>query len=221
MADITIQAEIRNEFGKNVNRRLRSKGRIPGIIYGKGTGSVAVSVDPKDVHRILQSESGHNTIFKLDVDGSAKDVLIREYQLDPVLDKLLHADFQAIAMDEIRVFEVPVEALGVPKGVKEVGGVLDIVMRQIELECLPRDVPDRLRVQVSHLEIGDSIRVQELQVDTSKVKILSDPELVVLTVVPPQIEKEPEVAVEEAVAEPEVIKKGKVEGEEEAEAREE
>lgn len=212
MAEMIIQAEARNQFGKNVSRRLRVEGKIPAVLYGHGSETMAVTVDPDDVHRILYSETGHNTIFKLSIDGQSKDVLIKDYQLHPVLGQLIHADFQTVTMDEAMVFEVPIEVEGIPKGVKEDGGVLDLVLREVRVECLPRDVPDRLHVEVADLEIGDSIRVEKLQVDPSRITILSEPELVILTVVPPHVEKEPEVVVEEEVAEPEVIKKGKVEG---------
>lgn len=218
MPEFRVWAEPRKELGKNANRRLRAGGKIPAVVYGASFASAAVSVDPKDLYRILHSESGRNTIFKLDIAGENRDVLIKDFQVHPVQGNLLHADFQTIALDQLMVFEVPVEVVGVAKGVKETGGVLDMVVRQIELQCLPRDVPDRIRLDVASLEIGDSIRVAELQVDASKITVLSDPDLVVVTVVPPHVEKEPEVVVEAVVAEPEVIKKGKAEEEEEAAA---
>jgi large subunit ribosomal protein L25 len=214
MQDVKVQAEARQEFGKNASRRLRRSGRIPGILYGQGMDATALSVDPKEVVRILSSDAGRNTIFKLTVGSEAKDVLIRDYQLDPVKGTLMHADFQAIAMDEVMVFEVPIEMVGVPKGVKEAGGVVDFVLRQVEVECLPADVPDHIRVDVAELEIGDAIRVENLQVDASKVQMLSDPELVVMTIVPPHVEAEPEVTLEEAAVEPEVIRRGRGEEEE-------
>ena len=218
MAEVIIEAEQRKEFGKNVSRRLRKEGKIPAVVYGHGSEAMPVTVDPKDVHSILHSETGHNTIFKLNVNGKSTDVLIKDYQLHPVLDELMHADFLTVTMDEAMAFEVPIEVIGTPKGVREEGGVLDLVLREVKVECLPRDVPDRLHVEVEGLQVGDSIRVERLKVDTSKITILSEPKWVILTVVPPHIEKEPEVVVEEEAVEPEVIKKGK--GEEgEAEKR--
>ncbi|MBI4444610.1 MAG: 50S ribosomal protein L25 [Acidobacteria bacterium] len=211
MAEMIVNAEPRKTFGKNANRQLRRTGKIPAVVYGEGMAPLPISVDPKDVIHILHSETGHNTIFKLSIDGSPKEVLIKEYQLHPVQGRLLHADFQAIAMDRMMEFKVPIEAVGVPKGVKETGGVLDIVLREVEVECLPRDVPDRLRVEVSSLAIGDSIRVENIPVDHSKIRVLSDAELVVVTVVPPHIERVVEAVVEPVAAEPEVIKKGKAE----------
>ncbi|RPI29153.1 MAG: 50S ribosomal protein L25 [Acidobacteria bacterium] len=218
MANTVVQATVREAVGKNKNRRLRSSGRIPGVVYGRGITPVSVSVDPRDIHRILHSGSGRNTIFKLDIDGTSRDVLIRDLQLDPLKDTLVHADFQAIAMDQAMVFEVPVEALGSAKGVKTGGGLLEIVMRTIEVECLPGDVPEHIQIDVSDMDIGDTQRVSQLKVDASKIKILNDPDLVVLSVVLPAAEKVEEVAVptEEATSEPEVIKKGKAEEEEAA-----
>ncbi len=209
MKDLVIQAEQRNLLGKNANRRLRTTGKIPAVVYGHGFEAVSVAVDPKDIHRILHSESGHNTIFKLQLPDATKDVLIRDYQLDPVKGHLLHADFQTVAMDEVMVFEVPIEAVGNSIGVKN-GGILDIVLREIELECLPSDVPDSLEVDVTALDIGDVVRVEDLQFDSSKITLLSEPDLVVLNIASPAVEEEEEEA-EEVVAEPEVIKKGKVE----------
>ncbi len=214
MKDLTIQADQRTQLGKNANRRLRTAGKIPGVVYGHDFEPVSVTVDPKDIHRILYSESGRNTIFKLQLPDVVKDVLIRDYQLDPVKGNLLHADFQTVAMDEMMEFEVPIEVVGSSVGVRN-GGILDIVLREIEVECLPADVPDNIEIDVSALEIGDMVRVEDLKIDTSKITVLSEPELVVLNVAPPAVEEEPE-EVEEAVAEPEVIKKGKTEeGEEE------
>jgi len=174
---------------------------------------VAISVDPRDIHRILHSESGRNTIFKLNIGDTSRDVLIRDFQLDPLRDTLMHADFQAIAMDQTMEFEVPVETVGTAKGVKTGGGILDIVLRVIDVECLPADVPDHIRIDVKDLEVGDVVRVNQLEVDKSKVKILSDPDLVVINISLPAAEKAEEVpaAGEEAAAEPEVIRRGKEE----------
>jgi large subunit ribosomal protein L25 len=215
MAELVVQSENRTEFGKNVNRRLRASGRIPSVVYGSSYETRHLSVDPADVIQILHSESGHNTIFKLEVGDALVDVLIRDLQLDPIKGTLMHADFQTVALDELMEFQVPVDIQGTPVGVKNSGGILDVVMREIDVECLPTEVPDSIPVDVSELEIGDSVRVSVLSVD-EKVKILSDTELVVAHVVPPRIEVEEEVVEEEEVeegAEPEVIKKGKAEEE--------
>ncbi len=215
MAEITVQAEQRQEVGKGPNRRLRTQGRIPAVLYGPGLETLSVSVNLGDVDQILCSETGHNTIFKLQVGSNSTDVLIRDYQLDPVKGTLLHADFQVVALDKKMTFAVPVQTLGTASGVTA-GGVLDIVLREIELECLPTDVPDHIPVDVTELEIGDSVRVEALQIDRSKINILSVPDLVILSIVPPQVEEEPEIIPEEEeLEEPELIKKGKAEEEEE------
>jgi len=217
MANTVVQATVRETLGKNSNRRLRAGGRIPGVVYGRGITPIAVSVDPRDIHRILHSDTGRNTIFKLDVDGTSQDVLIRDMQLDPLRDTLVHADFQAIAMDQTMVFDVPVEPLGTAKGVKTGGGLLELVLRTVQVECLPGNVPQHIAIDVNDLDIGGTVRISQLQVDTEKMKILNDPDLVVLSVVLPAAEKVEEVVAaptEEATTEPEVIKKGKAEEEE-------
>lgn len=219
MSDIVLAAEPRNEFGKNANRRLRARQRIPGVVYGHGMENWNVSIDGKEVIKILHSEAGHNTIFKIQMGSHVADVLVRDYQLDPVRGSLLHADFQKVAMDEAMVFEVPVETEGVAEGVRLNGGFMDFVLREIEVECLPGDVPDNLRVDVSKLQIGDAIRVQELTVDSSRITVLSEPDLVVLTIVPPHVEEEEEPGaelLEEEGLEPELIRKGRPEEEGEA-----
>jgi large subunit ribosomal protein L25 len=211
-----IEAQLRTPGGKNVNKRLRKAGKIPAVIYGHGKQPVVVSVDPHEVKAILYSETGRNTIFAISVDGSEQNnAMVKSYQLDPVQGNLIHTDFLEIAMDRLLVLTVNVETVGEAEGVKLDGGIMDIVTRSIEVECLPSDIPESIKVDVGHLKINDYIRVKNLQTD-AKVKILSDPEIVVVTIVPPIKEEVPvEVAPVEA-AEPEVIKKGKA-GEEGAE----
>jgi large subunit ribosomal protein L25 len=217
MSEVIVKAESRTEFGKNATRRLRVEGKIPGVLYGRGVESISVVVDPADVIQILNSDSGRNTIFELETDSSRNDVLIKDLQVDPVKGSLVHADFLCIAKDRVMEFQIPVEPIGIPEGVQTHGGMLEVVLREISVECLPGDVPDQVQVDVTDLDIGAAIRVSELAIDTNKVKLLSDPELTVLTVVPPRVEEEPEVLVEEEEAlEPEVIKKGKGEEEEAA-----
>ena len=217
MSEVIVKAESRTEFGKNATRRLRVEGKIPGVLYGRGVESISVVVDPADVIQILNSDSGRNTIFELVTDSSRNDVLIKDLQVDPVKGSLVHADFLCIAKDRVMEFQIPVEPIGIPEGVQTHGGMLEVVLREISVECLPGDVPDQVQVDVTDLDIGAAIRVSELAIDTNKVKLLSDPELTVLTVVPPRVEEEPEVLVEEEEAlEPEVIKKGKGEEEEAA-----
>ncbi len=203
-----IAAQLRTPGGKNVNRRIRKAGKIPAVIYGPGKPPVVVSVDPNDVKTILYSESGRNTIFTISVDGSEQsNAMVKDYQRDPVQGHLLHTDFLEIAMDRLLALTVNVEIVGEAEGVKLDGGIMDIVTHSIEVECLPSDIPESIKVDVSHLKINDYIRVKNIQAD-AKVKILSDPEIVVVTIVPPIKEEVPVEAAAEA-AEPEVVKKGK------------
>jgi large subunit ribosomal protein L25 len=218
-----IEAQLRAPGGKNANRRLRKSGRIPAVMYGQGKEPVVVSVNPAQLNAILHSETGRNTIFGLSVDGSEQNnAMVKDYQLDPVQGHLIHADFLQIAMDRLLEVTVNVELVGEAEGVKLDGGIMDIVTRSIDVECLPADIPESIKVDVTALKINDYIRVKNLQTD-AKVKILTDPEVVVVTIVPPIKEEVPvEVVVE--TAEPEVIKKGKAaeegEGEEPKEQKE-
>lgn len=196
MSNLVVEAETRTELGKNANRRLRANGLIPGVVYGRSTESISVSVNPKKIFSIIHSDTGQNTIFKLELNSKKLNVLIRDLQIDPVRGHLLHADFQTIAMDEARVFAIPLDPQGEAEGVKE-GGILDIVVREIEVECLPADVPDQIQIDVSPLDIGDALRVSDLTFESDKVSILSSPELVLLTVTPPKVEIEEEEVQEE------------------------
>lgn len=216
MPQFDVTAEIRSETGKNVARRLRATGRIPAILYGHKEDALALSVDPKEITAVLHSGSGHNTIFSLSIrDRGTTSVMIKDWQRDPIKENLLHADLLRIAMDETLQIQVPITAVGEPKGVKVQGGIFEFVLREVEVECLPADIPEHITIDVSDLEIGSNVRVSDLPVNP-KIKILSDSDLVVAHVISPKEEKEPEPTVEAVVAEPEVIKKGKVavEGEE-------
>ncbi len=205
-----IEAQARAAGGKNANRRLRKSGKIPAVIYGPGKQPVVVSVNPKDVVDILYSDAGRNTIVALSVDGSEQNTaMIKDYQMDPVKGDLIHADFLEIAMDRALELTVSIELVGEAEGVKLSGGIMDFVTRSIEVECLPSDIPDSIKVDVSALKINDYIRVKNLEID-SRVKVLSDPEVVIVTIVPPTKEEIPEEAVAEPV-EPELVKKGKAE----------
>jgi large subunit ribosomal protein L25 len=179
---------------------------------------VAVSVDPKDLDRILLSDTGHNTIFTLNYQDQERDVLIRAHQRDPVGDEFLHADFMAVSMDRTMAFDVPVEIVGTADGVKMYGGILDLVVREIHLECLPGNLPDHIRVDVTDLQIGDSVRVEQLDVDADKVKILSDPDLTILTIAAPSVETaDDEIMLEDETAEPEMAGGDQLEGSQPAE----
>jgi len=208
MSQILVETKRRAPGGKNVNRRLRIAGLIPAVLYGRGREPVPLSVEPKTIVDILYSESGQNTIFSLSVDGGERaNVMVKDYQLDPVKGKLIHTDFVQIAMDRLLEVSVNVELVGEAEGVKA-GGLLDFVTRSIDLECLPADIPDSIKVDVGHLKMNDYVRVKNIEFE-SKIKVLTDPEVVIVTISPPLKEAEPvEVAPAEA-AEPEVIKKGK------------
>ncbi len=209
MAQIVIEVERRTPGGKNMNRRLRGSGKIPAVLYGRGKEPVPVAVSPESVKEILHSDSGRNTIFTVSVRGGQRtNAMVKDYQLDPVRGSLIHTDFFEIAMDRLLELSVNVEIVGEAEGVKRDGGLMDIVTRSIVVECLPADIPDSIKVEVANLKINDNVRVKNLPVNP-KVKILTDPEVVIVTIVPPV--KEEVVAAEAPVeaAEPEVIKKGK------------
>jgi large subunit ribosomal protein L25 len=220
MAEIVVAAESRTETGKNVNRRLRVRGLIPGVLYGARKEAIAVAVSPKEIGSILKSASGENTLFDLDLGGSRRKVILKEFQLEPIKHRLLHADFYEVALDKQLQVKVHVEIRGVPVGVKTQGGVLDFVTRELEVECLPTEIPERIAVDVSELEIGKHLRVSDIKV-SDKVKILTEPDIVVVHVVAPRAEEvvaavAAEAAPVEGAAEPEVIKKGKLAAEGEA-----
>ncbi len=210
MPEIVVAAESRTETGKNVNRRLRTQGRIPGILYGASKSPVAVSVSPKEIGSILGSGAGENTLFDLEIAGSRRKVILKEYQLEPSKGRLLHVDFYEVALDKPIEVEVHVELQGVPIGVKTQGGLLDFVTRDLEIECLPLDIPEKIVVDVSHLELGHHLRVSELKLG-EKIRILSDQDIVIAHVVTPRAEVTAAAEVVETTeaAEPEVIKKGK------------
>ena len=215
--EAVLEAIERPLRGKNENRRLRVSGRIPAVVYGDKDGGKAIAVDPKLLTRILQTKLGANTLISLKLPhGGAAHVLVKEYQIDPVTHQLLHADFYKVAMDKVIRVPVTVVALGEPKGVKQQGGVLDIVHRQIELECLPADIPQNIEVDVSEMMVGQSVRVRDLP-PNPKWQAVSDPEMMLMHVIIPKVEEvavTPEAAAAAATAapaEPEVIKKGKKE----------
>ena len=204
--------------GKNEARRLRASGRIPAVVYDR-SGSTAIAVDPKILSRILRTAQGANTLIKLNVPGGGDArVLVKEYQLDPITHELLHADFYRVAMDKLIRVQVTVVPSGEPRGVKQQGGVLDIVHRQVEIECLPADIPTHIEVDTSELMVGQSIRVKDVATNP-KWKALSDPEMMIMHVIIPKVEETPAPGAEAAAAtaatpaEPEVIKKGKKEEE--------
>ena len=213
--EAVLDAIERTSRGKNEARRLRASGRIPAVVYGGKDGGKPIAVDPKMLAKILRTEQGANTLIALNVPGAGNArVLVREYQLDPVTHELLHADFYRVAMDKLLRVQVTVVPQGEPKGVKQQGGVLDVVHRQIEIECLPADIPTHIEVDVSELMVGQSIRVKDIAT-SPKWKAITDPEMMLLHVIIPKVEEAPapaDAAAAGAVAapaEPEVIKKGK------------
>jgi len=216
----TLQADKRDGRGKNEARRLRASGRIPAVLYGaeKNT-AVEIAVDPKALLRILHSESGVNTLIGLQLDGADTQVLVKEYQLDPIGHKLLHADFYQVAMDRMLTVTVPVVLKGEARGVKQQGGIVDFVSREIEIECLPGDIPEHVDVDVSELMLNQGLRVRDLQLGGARWKPVSEPDTMIVHVVALKAEEAPAAAeaAPAAPAEPEVIKKGKTEKEEEKE----
>jgi large subunit ribosomal protein L25 len=226
--DATLDVVKREGRGKNEANRLRASGRIPAVFYGpskdgKGPEGVAVAVDPKAVMRILRSDTGANTLINLKYEGLETRVMVREYQLDPITHHLLHADFYQLAMDKAIVVTVPIVVKGTAEGVKQQGGLLDFVTREIEVECLPTNIPENIVVDVTALMLHESIRVRDLAVDP-KWKAVSDGDTMLVHIVMPKAEEEPAAATAEAAAataaaapaEPEVIKKGKTEEKEDA-----
>jgi large subunit ribosomal protein L25 len=213
---LAVEVEAREEFGKNAARRLRRAGQIPAVVYGGGGPAIPVTVDPKEILQILHSESGHNAIFSLEIRGKAPArVMIRDWQTEPIRGNLLHVDLVRIARDTKLKLQVPIHVSGEPVGVKVQGGIFEFVLREVEVECLPDDIPERFVADVSGLELGKNLRVSDLPVGP-KVKILTDPARVVAHVAELRAEEEVKPAAEEAVAapgEPEVIRKGKAEEE--------
>ena len=220
--DLTINASAREGVGKGPTRRLRAQGMIPAAVYGEGEDAVAVAVSAKEIANILRSGTGHNTIFKLALPhggGEPANVIIKDYQVDPVKGRLLHADLLRLSMTTLTRVSVSVETLGEPPGVKSESGILELQLREVEVECLPGDIPEHLKVDVSNLQIGDHVTVADLMYDREKVRLLADEHQIVAGVLAPRMIEEvaPVVAVPEgeaaATAEPEVIKKGKAEEE--------
>jgi large subunit ribosomal protein L25 len=217
--DATLKAEKREGRGKNEARRLRAGGRIPAVVYGAEKGkAVEIAVDPKSLLRILHSESGVNTLIGLQLDGGDTRVLVKEYQVDPIGHKLLHADFYQVAMDKALIVTVPVVLKGEAKGVKQQGGIVDFVHREIEIEVLPGDIPENITVDITELMLNQGLRVRDLETEGAKWKPTSDADMMIVHVVAPKAEEvaapADAVAAPTAAAEPEIIKKGKTDKDE-------
>ncbi|HZD51147.1 MAG TPA: 50S ribosomal protein L25 [Silvibacterium sp.] len=204
------------KFNKNAARRVRMKGRIPAVVYGASEPAVAIEVDPKQIQKILHSDAGHNSIFDLEITGSTAKTkaMIIDWQYEPIKGTLMHIDLKRIALDKVMRVEVPIQLVGSAVGVKTQGGILDQVLREVEIECLPGDIPSHIDLDVAEMSIGDVRRVADLP-HSDKLKFLTDEDTTVAHVV--AIKEEAAPAAEEVAAaaaspaEPEVVKKGKTE----------
>ncbi len=206
----TVEAKLREASDKNAARRLRTTGMIPAVLYGAKKDPRAIAVDPKQILRILHSAAGHNTIFDVTLDGEQSKAMVVDWQYEPLKGSLLHVDLKRIAMDQKMRLSIPVHIQGEAKGTKLEGGLLDLVLREVHIECLPADIPSHITVDVTELGQGEAIRVADLP-PTASVKYLDDPDATVvhITFVKEEVAAPVEGAV--ATAEPEVIKKGKTE----------
>jgi large subunit ribosomal protein L25 len=215
-----LEAQPRTAGGKNDARRVRREGKVPGVLYGAGKQALSVSLDPRQISRILRSASGHNTIFELALGASERtQAMIVDWQYEPIKGSLLHIDLKRIAMDKVLQVRVPIVLKGEPEGVKTQGGILEQVTREVEIECLPGDIPTSIEADVSELVFGKVLRVSDLP-HNPKLKFLSDANLPVahITTVKEEVVATPDAVAADAAAtpaEPEVIKKGKQETEEE------
>ena len=215
--DVTVTAESRDSRGKNEARRLRRKGSMPAVVYGGPDGAAPLAVSPKEISKILNSKTGHNTIFNLSLAGAdSTPVMIVDWQYDPIKDSLLHVDLKRIDLSKRIVVKVPVVTEGDPKGVKLQGGIHEIVTREIEIECLPNEIPEQFTVHVTELLVGQNIRAGDIPLGGS-LRLLSSPDTVISHVVSLRAEEattaETGGAAPAAGSEPEVIKKGKKEEE--------
>jgi large subunit ribosomal protein L25 len=214
--NIVVKSEKRQGLGSNAARRLRAQGFVPAVLYGESLETTSLVLSKKDIVQILRLESGENTIFKVAVEGDAYDAMIKEMQVDPASDELLHVDLIRISMDKPIRVTIPVVHRGEPIGVKTEGGFIDFVTREVEVECLPRDIPESLGIDISELHVNQSFKIEGMAVPAG-VRILSEPATVLVLVSLPHKEEEfpgekpeGEVVAEEA-KEPEVIKKERAE----------
>jgi large subunit ribosomal protein L25 len=224
MPEVVVAKPREGKFNKNAARRVRVAGKIPAVLYGPGHDPVAIEVDPKQISRILFSETGHNTIFDVEIAGqSATKAMIVDWQREPIKDLLIHIDLKRIALDKALRVKVRIKLMGIPVGVKAEGGILDQVLREVEIECLPADIPSKIEVDVSHLALFGVLRVSDLP-HSDKIKYMNDGEATVAHVIsikeelPTPAEAEAAATAEAAAgaeggAEPEVAKKGKTEPE--------
>ena len=211
-----LEAQKREPGNKNAARRVRVDGKIPAVVYGAGKDSATLTVDPRQVLKILRSETGHNTIFDLALDTDRVKAMIMDWQFEPIKGRLLHVDLKRIAMDKKLTVTVPVALKGEAAGVKQEGGILEQLLREIEIECLPADIPKAIEVDISHLTFGIEVRVKDLP-HSEKLKFLTDENQMIahITSVKEEVVAAPEAVADAAAtpAEPEVIKKGKQDAE--------
>jgi large subunit ribosomal protein L25 len=218
---IVVKSEKREGLGKNAARRLRQQGFVPAVLYGEALPSVPLVLKKKDIIQIMKLESRENTIFKVATDAEDVDAMIKELQVDSTTDEIIHADLIRISMDKpIRVM-VPIVHRGEPVGVKTEGGFVDFVTREVEIECLPREIPESIPIEISDLHIHQSFKVENM-ILTAGIRVITDPGTVIVLISLPHKEEEfpgekPEEAVVEEGKEPEVIKKERAPKEEGAE----
>ena len=216
----TVKAEKRDAFGTNASRRLRKQGLIPAVLYGEGTATIPLVLQKKDIILILKSDTGENTIFKVDFDSKSQDAMFKDVQIDVSTDELIHADLIQISMDKAIRVNVPVLLQGDPIGVKTEGGFVDFMTREIEVECLPGNIPENIKVDISPLHLQQSLKVGDIAAPEG-VRLINDPTSVVVLISVPHKEEEVAKPVEEGIeaaaapTEPEVIKKERAEKEEE------
>jgi large subunit ribosomal protein L25 len=212
--EIVAATPREGKFNKNAARRVRVKGKIPAVVYGAAEPAIAIEVDPKQIQKILHSDTGHNSIFDLQINGSTAKTkaMIVDWQYEPIKGTLMHIDLKRIALDKAMRVEVPIQLVGAAIGVKTQGGILDQVLREVEIECLPGDIPSHIDLDVTQMSIGDVLRVSDLP-HSEKLKFLTDEDATVAHVVAIKEEVAPveEVVAAATPAEPEVVKKGKTE----------
>src|SRR5215218_567939 len=214
--EVTLDATVRTTIGKNEARRTRRAGKVPAVVYGAaaegaGRDAVSIAVEPKALLKILHSEAGANTLISLRLDGVETQVLVKDFQLEPVTHQVLHADFYRVAMDRMIEVTIPVLIKGEPRGVKLQGGLLEFVRREIQIECLPADIPEHVDIDVSELMVGQGVRVRDVAT-SARWKSLTDLDTMLVHVILPKAEESAAAATEgtpTAAAEPEVVKKGK------------
>jgi large subunit ribosomal protein L25 len=204
MANTNLKASTRDSAGKGVARKLRGSGRVPAVLYGHGDRTQSLSVDAHELDLLLHHVNAENTIIGLDIDGSRTDVLIREIQRHPYRPEFQHVDFLQVHGDELLKLDIPVRLIGTPAGVRDDGGVLDQVIYDLHIECLPRHIPDSAEIDISAMKIGDSLRVADIKMPN--VTILTEADQAVAVVSPPRVQEEAAGGEEAAAAEPEVLR---------------